>query len=271
MPAPSIEYQLWPSASYSGFGTASTDFWPSLEAKIDAWITAISSNASIVADGALPIKRKGYADTTDAANRMGVVIELPRTGISSFYYYGVTLNSTIRYAYVNTGWTDNGTNGGYGSPTVGDNTGTTYSWATSGQDMGIIIAQDTTDGQEMFMAATAGTSTSQEGSLFTAVRTLGGGWASILNSSATSSVCMWHNETAGTVARDLNLIEDGNRFTPLVAQDLYSTPGIGPGYAMLPANPRVLSIGQSSRTGAYFGNGTNSVYQLWYYGPRVVI
>jgi hypothetical protein len=271
MAAPTAEYQLWPSASYDGFGTASTDYWPALETKLDAWITAISGNASITANSALPIKKKGVADSTAPASRIGIVLELPYASAPSYFFYSANQGTTLRYAYVNDGWTDNGTNNGYGPYNAGNNTGTSATWAASGIDLGIFLAQDTTDGQEFFIAGCAGPNSNYELVLMFVARTVEGGWCSVVRNTATAATAMWHNQTTNSVAIDSNVTESNLTYTPLTAQDTLGAAGIGPGYSMIPANPRLLHCGQSYRTGAYFGNGTNSAYQVGYYSPRVVI
>ena len=76
------KYKFWDSTTMNGLGTTANDFWPAFEAELDSWITAISGNAGIT--GAIPIKRKGVADSTNA-NYLGVVVELPNSTAGTIY------------------------------------------------------------------------------------------------------------------------------------------------------------------------------------------
>lgn len=146
--APTIKWQRWDSASYDWFGTTATDALPSLEAELDAWITAVNGNASN--SGRQVTKERGYADST-TTNYGALVLSCGANGNTAKGYfswgcYGSTSSKQIRLGPT---YADDTTNGGYGTVSGGP-TDTSVSWFTSGQEPNWLLVYDTTDGQEYF-------------------------------------------------------------------------------------------------------------------------
>jgi len=146
--APTIKWQRWDSASYNWAGTAATDALPSLEAELDAWITAVNGNASNT--GRQITKERGYADST-TANYHGLVISAGANSNAAKGYlaYGTYGSATTKKLYAGPTYADDTTNGGYGTIS-GGNADTSVSWYSSGQEANLLIISDTTDGQEFF-------------------------------------------------------------------------------------------------------------------------
>lgn len=146
--APTIKWQRWDSASYNWFGTAATDALPSLEAELDAWITAVNGNASN--SGRQVTKERGYADST-TANYAGLVISCGANGNADKGYmsYMTAGSTTIKRVYTGGTYVDDTSNGGYGTISGGPSD-TSISWYTSGQEANWMLVYDTTDGQEYF-------------------------------------------------------------------------------------------------------------------------
>jgi hypothetical protein len=146
--APTIKWQRWDSASYNWFGTAATDALPSLEAELDAWITAVNGNASN--SGRQVTKERGYADST-TANYAGLVISCGANGNTDKGYMSYMTSGGTTSKRVVTGGTyvDDTSLGGYGTISGGF-FDTSISWYTSGQEANWMLVYGTTDGQEYF-------------------------------------------------------------------------------------------------------------------------
>lgn len=134
----------------------------SIVAEIDAWIIAISSNPSIVANGQLPVKLKGPTDSTNSGVTNGFVYEFPDTTIGlnadgptypTLLIEGV--QTSLRVS-VGDGYNNNSSlNEGFGSIYAGSADGqghaSSESWAgDANYDREAIIVYDDTDGEEFF-------------------------------------------------------------------------------------------------------------------------
>lgn len=157
--APTIKWQRWDSASYDWFGTTATDALPSLEAEIDAWITAVNGNASN--SGRQITKERGYADST-TAGYAGLVLSAGANGNAAKGYlsYGCFGSGSTKSSYAGPTYADDTSLGGYGTISGGPGD-SNISWYTSGQEASWLVVSDTTDGQEYFcFGPTFGTSPS---------------------------------------------------------------------------------------------------------------
>jgi len=146
--APTIKWQRWDSASYNWFGTTATDALPSVEAELDAWITTVNGNASNV--GRQVTKERGYADST-TANYASLVISCGANSNTAKGYmsYGCLGGTTAKKNYVGNAYTDDTSNGGYGTVSGGPSD-TSVSWYTSGQEANFLIVTGVVDGEEYF-------------------------------------------------------------------------------------------------------------------------
>ena len=263
MVAPVAKYKFWANADYNGLGTSSTDFWPSIEAELDSWITAITNNASLT--NAVPIKRKGVADSTNS-NYLGFVVECPHPTAGTIYAQSFCSSTVSRSVVTYSSWSDDGGNGGYGSGTAIDSDG--CSWDSSGYDYGIMLAYDTTDEKEFFMAGVYSShGPSYSDMLICIMRGATGHWGTFINDGTTEHVS-WYSQTDAAY-KSATVDPYSNTFGPLMSTRV--TPySIGPGSVFVPANERIRTSG-NHRTGQYFGYSPYSVYAMAYYGPLVVV
>jgi len=256
------KYKYWSAVDSNTLGTTASDFWPALEAELDAWITAISGNASMT--GYLPIKKKGYADST-SANYMGFTVELPHPTNPSIYMGSYSTSTTSRSRKHASAWTDSGSEGGYGSFSGTSDTETT-GWTVTGRANGIFLAYDTTDTQEFFTAGywdEVGTSVQDNIVLF--VRGTDGTWGSFFNDSSTNHI-LWYSDKSGSAVS--TNVETGSYYSILTSS--LGEIGIGGGARFTSANPRLLGP-KTGATGSYFADGSYSAYITAYYGPIVVL
>ena len=268
MPSPVGKYKFWDSTIMAGLGTSANDFWPALEAELDAWITAISGNASL-SGGGVPVKQKGYADSTNA-NYLGFVVELPHPTNPSVYYASFCTSSTALQQRVAETWTDSGGFGGYGafSGVNGVKTGT---WAATGIDTGIFLAYDTTDGEEFFVAGRWDTGTvSNHDPLALIVRGVQGDWSGTVID-GTSSSMVWYSQVDSQFKTDA-ISQTALQKMTIFSSETSATPySIGAGASFISANPRLLTSAASANTGSYFGDAPYSAFATARYGPVVII
>lgn len=150
-----IKQGIWDNATYPWTDQASAGFMGSIVAEIDAWITAISSNASIVANGQLPVKVREPSDSTNSGTRNGFGYEFPDTTIGlnadgptypTLLIHGTETSLTTE---VGDEFEDDTQNDGFGDLglTPGHYSLTSVP-GTSGTNREAIVAYDTTDEQE---------------------------------------------------------------------------------------------------------------------------
>ena len=267
MPNPVGKYKFWDSTTANGLGTSANDFWPALEIELDAWISAISGNPSF--SGAVPIKRKGTADSTNA-NYLGFVVELPHSTDPSIYVQSFCSSATGIVQRVGENWSDSGSSGGYGTISgVSDTEGST--WNATGIDLGIFLAYDTTDGEEFFVAGRWGSdSSSLHDPLMVMVRGIGGNWSGTVIDSTTSGMTFYDRNTSTFVSSTMNT-RSGSEMTIFSSATGGSNPGISTTSQFVAANPRILTTSGSSDTGSVFGDAPYTAYATAYYGPTVII
>lgn len=291
--APVIKWQRWDNVSYNWFGAGATDALPSLEAEIDAWITAVNSNASNV--GRQITKERGYADST-GGNYAAFVLSAGANGNASKGYlqWGCLGSTSSKKAYAGPTFADDTSNGGYGTVS-GGSSDTSIGWVTSGQEANWLIVYDVTDGEEYFAFGPAFDSNDtgvQEG--FSIVKCTDGEWSLVANDSSSfyhmhywddgGTFVGWSNCTRGTDVTASDRVE---------VQGTYSVgrwsleAGSGSADSNIDSPPNVyaanaLLLQPSSSSNYYYtghrriltdvGDGTN-VYILntSYYGPSVLI
>ena len=264
MVSPVVKYKFWDSASYDGLGTTSGDYFPSLETELDAWITAISGNASMT--GYLPVKQKGVAGSTNA-NQIGFTISCPHATGTTISVQAHTTSATGRAIRLGYGWTDSGSNGGYG--TLGTQLwADSCSWDSTGYDQGILLAYDTTDEKEFFMAgAYSSRGNVYSDSIITLIRGTAGQWGLWGNDGGGSQI-IWWNETNSSVTMSQVHAASARNAT---FGSSYGEGGIGPGASFVSANTRVFTQFGTTSTGAYSASGSYSAYSTGTYGPVVVV
>lgn len=266
MVAPTVKYKFWASADYDGLGTTSTDFYPSLETELDSWITAITSNASLTS--AVPIKRKGVSDSTNSSF-IGLTVECPHPTAGTIYAQSYTSSATIQRTRTLSTWTDNGTEGGYGSGTAIDAEDCNID--TTGYDQGILLAYDTTDEKEFFMAGRYSPRGSNYSDMIICImRGLSGHWGTFMSDNTTTHFS-WYSQTDAAYKSAGSAGVSGNSRV-IFSSDAVSPYTIGAGSVFVPANERIISKqgNISNPVGAYYGSSPYSVYQVGYNGPAII-
>lgn len=267
MPNPVGKYKFWDSTTANGLGTSANDFWPALEAELDAWLSAISGNASLA--GAVPTKLKGTADSTNASY-IGFVVELPHTTDPSIYVGSFAISAAAINQKASSTWTDSGSNGGYGTfgGTVDQETS---NWSATGIDLGIFIAYDTTDGEEFFVAGRWGSDTlSNHDPLMIMVRGIGGNWSGTVVDSTTSGM-LWYDRNTSSFVSSSIITRSASEVTIFSSSSGTSSPGISTTSQFVSANPRILTTYAGADTGSSFGDAPYTAYLTAYYGPTVII
>ena len=265
MVAPTVKYKFWASADYNGLGTGSTDFYPSLETELDSWITAINSNASLT--GAVPIKRKGVADSTNS-NYVGLTVECPHPTAGTIYAQSYTTSAIIQRTRTLSAWSDNGAEGGYGSGTNIDTEDCNID--TSGYDQGILLAYDTTDEKEFFMAGRYSPRGSNYSDMIICImRGLSGHWGTYITDNGTEHFSWYSQKDAAY--KSAGLAEVTGTARVIFSSNAVSPYTIGAGSVFVPANERIVSgSGTTYAVGSYYGSSPYSVYQVNYHGPAII-
>lgn len=166
------KYGVWDNATYPWENQTSAGLVGSIATEIDTWITAITSNASIVANGQLPVKKRDQSSSTNTGTTNGFVYEFPDTSIGlnkdgptypTLMFYGTqtSLNAAVTDEYGDTTG-----NNGYG--TYNQASGH-YSLTAAAGDAGYsnqaIIVHNDVDGEEFLgVAIKQGTGVSDENS-----------------------------------------------------------------------------------------------------------
>jgi len=289
--APTIKWQRWDSSTYNWFGTGASDTLPSIEAELDAWIAAVNANPSNV--GRQVTKEKGYADST-SGTYAGFVISCGANGNTEKGYMGYysSAASTKRFYFGDT-FTDNGTNGGYGSITGGGGD-SNVSWLTSGQEANFLLVYGTVDGQEYFsFGPNLGSTNStayQDG--FLIAKATDGEWFMTTGDANAYMIHYWGavsgwsncNRNTGTVTVKEQESYFGARYS-MVKNSATSGSSAGGAadteeYHVYAAAPELLERQASS---SYLSTGTrrvfnelgtgDNVYMLtsYYYGPAILV
>lgn len=168
-----IKQGIWDNATYPWTDQTSAGLMGSIVTEIDAWITAITSNASIVANGQLPVKVRQPSDSTSGGTRNGFGYQFPDTSIGlnadGPTYPTLLVHGTETGLTVEAGdeFEDDTQNDGFGD--LGSSPGH-YTLAsipgTSGTDNEVIVAYDTTDEQEFIaIGFKLGSSNTRSGSV----------------------------------------------------------------------------------------------------------
>jgi hypothetical protein len=164
------KYGVWDNATYPWTDQTSAGVMGSIVSEIDGWISAISTNASIVANGQLPVKIRDPNSSTNAGVTNGFVYEFPDTTIGqgalgptwpTFKFQGTATATSIQ---VGDQYLDTTANNGYGdfSSATGHYSSVAYA-GDAGYSVQAIIAYDIIDGQEFFaVGMKMGTGTSDE-------------------------------------------------------------------------------------------------------------
>ena len=166
------KYGVWDNASYPWTDQTVDGLMGSIVTEIDAWITAISSNAGIIANGQLPVKIKDQSSSTNAGVTNGFVYEFPDTGIGvnktgpshpHLMFFGT---QTSLWGNATDQYTNNTGNNGYGSYTQspGHYTDVNGAGDTGYSNQAIIVHNDVDEEEFLGVAIKHGAGTSDENS-----------------------------------------------------------------------------------------------------------
>ncbi len=148
--AVALEYQTWASADYNwADGTTASKPPQQIQQKLAAWVAAVNANA-VNASKQITIL-KTPSDST-LANYIGWNLSLASGASGSTFYASLYSSSTTNLnCRFSAGWTNDGTNGGYGTVTGGTSVDTSIAWYTSAQTAEFAIATETAAGEEFFL------------------------------------------------------------------------------------------------------------------------
>ncbi|MGA0100599.1 MAG: hypothetical protein ACO3HF_01015 [Burkholderiaceae bacterium] len=117
--------------------------------ELRAWITAINANPS--QSGRQVELLKDETNSTNV-NYFGFTIKLPGTTATADVYMTRHSSSTANVQFLcGSGWSDNGSNGGYGNISGSTNNDTAIGFRTASYDAVLFTAYGTVDGQEFFI------------------------------------------------------------------------------------------------------------------------
>ena len=285
--APTIKWQRFEQAVYDWFDTSATGPIPQIESELDAWIASVNANPSNT--GRQVNKIKGYAD--GSGNYLGWVLQVGANNNTDNGYFGMwSASTTALRGYIGRTYTDNASNGGYGTITTNPYGAqdSSIGYASSGQDADFLLIYDSTDGKEFFCLGKAmGTATGNMDG-FLIYKTTSGEWALGFNDSSTWYGISYFDDVVGTgwVHPKRTATQDScgyrtmqsymeTRWCLMAVNGTIIDPLINH-YAM-PAASDYLFAGANGNTGtryywSHVGNG-DEIYMLqaFYYGPRVLV
>ena len=253
----------------------------SIVTEIDAWITAIASNASIVANGQLPVKVREPSDSTNSGTNNGFGYRFPDTTIGldadgptypTLIVHGIQTDLDMEAGdefeddTQNSGFGDQGSNPGHFSTAAvpGD----------SGFDREAIVAYDTTDGQEFIAVGFKLGSGSNDSGGFLVFKDTDGHWCFIMKNAgfAYDNHQGFWTGSVGLYDMDPQTVVDTGAYLPLTMEaTILSGSSSRPGYDDIvqvywyPANPALYSgRGTSGGFGDFcrINNDTEAVVAL---------
>jgi len=175
-------YQAWTSATWGWDSNTAGSACVELVSELDTWITAINANASQT--GKQVVRQRGPADST-TANYRGFVVELPFNSTAASMYVSLHSNSAtnLRF-YAGDQFTDNTSNGGYGTVTAtnGLSSDTSISWKnTITSSAGFVVGYSTVDTEEFFCVGWLLDSSTTYADSLTIYKNTYGEWTAMMN------------------------------------------------------------------------------------------
>jgi hypothetical protein len=255
--AVTVEYQAWDSASYNWLDNSTSTAAPQqINDKLSAWVTAVNANASNT-NKQITIE-KGPADST-SANFVGWTLQLASdTTGSAFFLQFYTPSTTAFNMYVSSSWTNNGSNGGYGSA-AGSVSSDSVSFYTSGVEAEFSIASDTTDGQEFFCLGWRHNNSTSYSDCWLIFKDSNGEWASVFTDGGAASGTYYmptHETPSRNFSVGISLIGNNSNLgflTQLVLTNASSNYAPSASYeytaAVAAANPNLYTTGTTSEYG----------------------
>lgn len=177
------KHGIWSNATYPWTDQTSAGYMGSIVAEIDAWITAISSNSSIIANGMAPVKKRDPSSSTNSGTRNGFAYEFPDTSIGldadgptypTLIAHGTETSFVLE---VGDEFEDDTQNNGFGD--LGFTPGHLSASSANGSagfDNEVIICTETTDGEEFLAVSFKLGSATANAIAFLAARDQDGHW-----------------------------------------------------------------------------------------------
>ena len=176
--AATVKTDTYASASYNWDSASAGQPCKDVVDELKSWVTTINGNASQTSKQVAVLRDE--ADST-TANYRGWVVELPQTGSDTLYTSFHTNGATNARFYTGTGFTDDTSNGGYGTVTSTIETDTSISWqTTAGVDVHFGLAYGTVDGEEYFFVGWDLGTDSAYSDMWGIFKTTEGYWAAIV-------------------------------------------------------------------------------------------
>lgn len=270
--AATAKFQAWTNATWAWDSAAAGAPCVELEAELDAWIAAINANPS--QSGKQVVKIRGAASST-TANYRGIGVQLPAqntTGDLYVRFYSST-TSVVNF-FASTGFTDDTSNGGYGTSTGTTGSDNTIAWKNTVTTEGsFIIGYSTVDGQEFFHLGWVIDSLTTSSDGWTITKDQNGEWMAFVNDGGTVSGLMYDDLQAtpdwvtaqgdeayanSSVAGRLTVYRNT---TGLVSGDTIR-------FLYTAASPDIMEYGTSSIQGSYVAivGSSDQLVRTAYYG-----
>lgn len=146
------KYQEWTSGTYNWYSSTNTDTCGEVVNELKDWVTTINGNAS--QSGKQLVVEKDESSSTNASY-FGFVLNCPaQTTTGNIYTAFYTTTSTNVNWRAGTTWTDDGSQGGYGTIGGTSDSDTTFSWLTSvPSGAQFLTMKGVTNGEEYFVLA----------------------------------------------------------------------------------------------------------------------
>lgn len=146
--AATVKTDTYTSASYNWDSASTGQPCKDVVDELKSWVTIINGNASQTGKQVVVLRDETDSTTT---NYRGWAVELPQTGTDTLYTSFHTNTATNARFYSGTGFTDDTSNGGYGTVTPTLETDTSMSWLTTAAiDVHFGLAYGIVDGEEFF-------------------------------------------------------------------------------------------------------------------------
>ena len=292
--APVIKWQRWDSASYDWNGHGATDPVAAIEEVLDDWITGVNANASNV--GRQVTKMRTYTDFS--GNYNGQVVRFGANNNTDYgYFRHGTRGGTSFSFYMGDSYTDDTSNGGFGSVSTsnGGSSESSVPAKTSGQEASFLLCYDTTDEKEFFTFGPYYPSnyTYQYSNGWTFFKTTKGEWAMVANDYTTRRCYTYHDDALSTGWGNLSRNTQSNesigylnstssyygRFIAYNGETGTATATLSDYYTVVAANEGLLypAGGTSTLTGKRYVNTTEDpdrgIYLLtpYYNGPTIYV
>lgn len=175
--AATVKTDTYTSASYNWDSASTGQPCKDVVDELKSWVTTINSNASQTGKQVVVLRDEASSTTT---NYRGWVVELPQTGTDTLYTSLTTYNATTIQFFSGTGFTDDTSNGGYGTVTSTIETDGSIGWQTTAAvDVHFGLAYGIVDGEEFFFVGWDLGSDSTYSDMWGIFKTTEGYWATI--------------------------------------------------------------------------------------------